>query len=88
MNELEPIKYSKDTFKTENFCLICLNQYSDDDNIVILPCDARHNFHEACIKEWLRNKNKCPICRTPVTESNLREFSLVQMLDKLKNEST
>ena len=66
---------------------MCLAEYKEEEKIVILPCDARHNFHEACIKEWLRKKNECPICRSSITEAILNNFSMEQMKSKLQEES-
>ena len=41
MKELEPIKYSSETFKAKDECAICLGKYTDKDEVIILPCDAR-----------------------------------------------
>ncbi|KAK9942058.1 hypothetical protein M0R45_007747 [Rubus argutus] len=29
------------------------------------PCYCGHDFHTNCIKQWLMQKNLCPICKTP-----------------------
>ncbi|KAK4777587.1 hypothetical protein SAY87_017774 [Trapa incisa] len=43
-------------------CCICQEQYVDGDEIGELDCG--HDFHVNCIKQWLRHKNVCPICKT------------------------
>lgn len=44
-------------------CCICQEQYTDGDEIGRLDCG--HDFHTNCIKQWLMQKNLCPICKTP-----------------------
>ena len=48
--------------KEEIKCTICLENYAIGDKISYLPCI--HFFHSSCIKNWIRIKNKCPICNT------------------------
>ncbi|KAK8926116.1 hypothetical protein KSP39_PZI018215 [Platanthera zijinensis] len=43
-------------------CCICREDYKEGEEIVTLDC--KHDFHTLCIKEWLMNKNLCPICKT------------------------
>lgn len=45
-------------------CLICLEEFQMEDEVRGLPC--AHNFHVACIDEWLRLNVKCPRCRSLV----------------------
>lgn len=42
-------------------CSICLNSFSNDDNITCLPCN--HYYHTTCINEWFKRSNTCPKCR-------------------------
>ena len=49
-------------------CIICLENFSANkkqlikhDKIVFLEC--KHIFHERCIIKWLKDHDKCPICR-------------------------
>lgn len=45
-------------------CPICVCDFEDDDDIRMLPCDARHQFHKDCVDPWLLNESKfCPLCR-------------------------
>ncbi|KAK8646622.1 hypothetical protein V6N13_120402 [Hibiscus sabdariffa] len=43
-------------------CCICQEEYNDGEDLGTLECG--HNFHADCIKEWLKQKNLCPICKT------------------------
>ncbi|KAJ0640233.1 putative transcription factor C2H2 family [Helianthus annuus] len=38
-------------------------EYDTGDNIGSLDCG--HDFHTDCIKQWLAQKNICPICKMP-----------------------
>ena len=44
-------------------CAICLNDFRDEDNVTVLKCDKRHIYHPDCIREALRSKLECPLCR-------------------------
>ncbi|EOA37797.1 hypothetical protein CARUB_v100085910mg, partial [Capsella rubella] len=43
-------------------CCICQEEYNEGEEMGTLECG--HNFHSQCIKEWLKLKNLCPICKT------------------------
>ncbi|XP_040379044.1 probable E3 ubiquitin-protein ligase HIP1 [Oryza brachyantha] len=42
-------------------CCICQEEYAAGDDMGRLDCG--HDFHTACIKQWLVIKNLCPICK-------------------------
>ncbi|KAG8064079.1 hypothetical protein GUJ93_ZPchr0004g40147 [Zizania palustris] len=42
-------------------CCICQEDYAEDEVMGRLDCG--HEFHSACIKQWLVIKNLCPICK-------------------------
>ncbi|GMJ08004.1 hypothetical protein HRI_004469600 [Hibiscus trionum] len=42
-------------------CCICQEDYANGEELGKLDCG--HDFHFDCIKEWLRRKNQCPICK-------------------------
>ncbi|XP_052191908.1 RING-H2 finger protein ATL80-like [Diospyros lotus] len=48
-------------------CTICLGEYQEKEELRIMP-NCGHNFHLACIDEWLRKQATCPICRLPLQE--------------------
>ncbi|CAL9151864.1 unnamed protein product [Musa hybrid cultivar] len=43
-------------------CCICREEYIEGEELGRLDCG--HDFHTACIKQWLVIKNLCPICKT------------------------
>ncbi|KAJ6896408.1 E3 ubiquitin-protein ligase MBR2 [Populus alba x Populus x berolinensis] len=42
-------------------CCICQEEYVDGDDMGIIDCG--HDFHANCFKQWLMQKNLCPICK-------------------------
>ena len=51
----------------ERECIICLDTYEPGDTICwakTTKCD--HIFHCECAKEWLKNHEDCPLCRTQI----------------------
>ena len=57
---LRPVRFGGSNC-VEDTCSICLNQFEQDTEIIILPC--RHGFHPNCIDQWLRLHSECPSCR-------------------------
>lgn len=47
-------------------CPICLCQFEMGEMLISLPCDNRHSFHGACIRQWLHRQNSCPLCQRHV----------------------
>lgn len=43
-------------------CCVCQEEYNDGEDLGTLDCG--HDFHKECIKQWLAQKNLCPICKT------------------------
>lgn len=54
-----------------NFCVICQNEYKDQEKIGVLNCG--HEYHVDCIKKWLVVKNVCPICKSPGLTTGRKE---------------
>ena len=71
-NNLERYNYIK---KDDNIdeCLICLEQFIEDDTIVKVKCN--HCFHNGCIEKWLCNEsNKCPVCRIEIDKGTPKNY--------------
>ena len=45
----------------EEPCTICLTEFKAGDEVYFLPCI--HHFHIACLREWVKKINSCPICK-------------------------
>ena len=69
IKEIRERNPDQELFIMEN-CVICLerfgliNQELEKGNClreIVLGCG--HNFHDGCIREWLVDNSKCPICR-------------------------
>jgi hypothetical protein len=43
-------------------CTICQFEYEEGEEMGKLDCG--HTFHILCIKQWLEQKNSCPVCKT------------------------
>ncbi|KAH7416242.1 hypothetical protein KP509_14G082200 [Ceratopteris richardii] len=44
----------------DDICSICLDEYDFQDPKMLIECG--HDFHLACILEWMERSNHCPIC--------------------------
>lgn len=64
-------KYSKKNEKGEKeypSCCICITDVALGESTVMLPCG--HLFHDACVVEWLKKNNTCPVCRFELPAEN------------------
>ncbi len=51
---------------TEPNCCICLEALDINLNLILLPCNEKHIFHELCIKPWLLKHRDCPLCKKSI----------------------
>ena len=61
INKFNEIQYNNDVY-----CLICLNKYKNEDNIIITSC--KHICHEKCFKRYIFFYNKCFQCNFDFSE--------------------
>ena len=73
LRSIQKIRYrslADDIEQTEEECIICYMEYTEDDMVTKLDCNEKHVFHASCIEEWIRQgKNSCPVCRAPINSS-------------------
>ena len=50
------------TGAVENGCPICF----DDNTVNLVSTPCKHIYHTACIEEWLKTHNTCPLCRKQI----------------------
>jgi Ring finger domain len=43
-------------------CAICLEDFTEGEEVKKLPCGGGHRFHPLCIGQWLREHATCPNC--------------------------
>ena len=60
-------------------CIICFKQFNKESQIC--DCGNGHHFHHKCLKFWLTNQKKCPICDVDIMD-NLKVFYLDTLEDK------
>lgn len=47
-------------------CPICLHPLADDEDEGLLRLACQHTFHAVCIRNWLDQRDQCPVCRHPM----------------------
>ena len=76
INNLDEFTVDEEILQKNLQCSICLDDFEKDDKCIKLPCkEDPHYFHSGCdtcsgIKEWLKRKNNCPMCRTEFPTEN------------------
>ncbi|OIW10106.1 hypothetical protein TanjilG_21943 [Lupinus angustifolius] len=64
-------QFSDDASKhqVDKKCTICQEEYEADDELGKLNC--KHSYHFQCIKQWVGQKNFCPVCKQQVVDRQL-----------------
>ncbi|KAI5168380.1 hypothetical protein PAEPH01_0077 [Pancytospora epiphaga] len=61
----EVMPYNNVSNKECQSCMICIETFTDEDSVRMLPCS--HVYHSRCIDIWLiGHLNRCPYCRQEV----------------------
>lgn len=63
---------SERKMEEESFCIICMENFNDDDHIASYQCG--HYLHRLCLLEWTTHQAKCPICRR---SSGIKKYRIV-----------
>lgn len=85
INGLSKRSFNPEQFSAQTECSICFEEFKENDQVTPLSCDVRHYFHTACIEQWIKTKNECPLCRQEINANDLKEFD--KKLDRLLSES-
>jgi hypothetical protein len=63
-NDVENPDESKAGSSSEE-CAVCMESFGPGEEVRVLPCN--HEFHVACVDQWLRMRSTCPLCRSDIT---------------------
>jgi hypothetical protein len=75
VSSLKKLKFDAELFKNMDECAICMEQFNEESEVTLLPCDMRHYFHATCIHEWLKIENACPLCKKKILPEELEKFN-------------
>ena len=65
-------KYKKELYKDQCTCMMTLNDFKEEDEIAVLPCN--HIFDKTAVFKWLKTEDaRCPICRTELPSKEVRK---------------
>ena len=67
-------------------CPISLEEFKEGDKIIELPCN--HIFNEINIKNWLKEKPNCPVCRMTLKSNenvdvDVQTYNITHRIDTL-----
>jgi hypothetical protein len=59
-------------FQRKKECSICLSGYEAGETFCWAKTDqCNHVFHDACIGEWLKDHDECPLCRADIVNADV-----------------
>ena len=61
--EFNSVKY-ENLEKKDSKCIICLEEFEPSSDVILTEC--AHIFHHDCLKEWVRYKKECAVCRNEI----------------------
>ena len=61
----------------DDFCSICLEQYTKQNPYIEINCGNKHKFHPECINLWFRyGNNTCPLDREKIGFKNSKKIAV------------
>ena len=73
VKKLDRKEFSSSEFTEHDDCVICRSSFVKKEKIIVLPCNKKHYFHEACVEKWLDISCLCPICRADLNKKMMDE---------------
>jgi len=65
-------------FKLNNeICVICQDDYDINSNKKCYQLYCNHVFHKECLKEWLKNEMKCPLCNSSIMTKHNKTIEML-----------
>ena len=56
----------------EEECIICMDKYEPDSQIIRLPWSKLHYFHQSWILKWVESKASCPFWKADVNSELIK----------------
>mmetsp|Transcript_29372 Transcript_29372/g.25962 ORF Transcript_29372/g.25962 Transcript_29372/m.25962 type:complete len:188 (+) Transcript_29372:322-885(+) len=69
-------RINPNSYEAFDDCPICIMPFEKDQNIICLPCNPGHVFHDNCIGEWVKINNNCPLCKAEITKEAIEGVEL------------
>lgn len=62
-------------FSKDDSCTICLDEFRDESEYIILKC--RHRYHYNCLLSWvMADKYTCPLCKQELSEAQIAPYTI------------
>jgi hypothetical protein len=61
-------------------CMICLENFSRNDNRSRQHLPCLHGFHADCLQQWMVIKPTCPICRVPIVDVDVDDTMMMMTM--------
>jgi hypothetical protein len=66
-------KLTIEDFQQQTECIICCEDFTNEDDVTHLNCNSKHFFHTTCIQTWMeKGKVSCPLCNHVFTEVEMQ----------------
>lgn len=63
-------EFNTSEIRCDSACVVCQEDFKEDDKVTNVKCANNHIFHTECIKPWLTQMSKkCPTCREDLSDT-------------------
>ena len=76
------LQLNLDDLNEDDACAICLDEFTEEDIIIRLPCDQRHHFHSGCIGDWWSRKASCPLWKSEFNKEDIKHVKKADIVVK------